>query len=156
MPKVLVVQRFQRTNPLACGICLCLVLSWSVRMPYEDTDPLSSRFQNQIATQRSGCGLERRSSGVSKLSHGCGSERYAACSDADYGGHHRADGCGEGTACIRLSLRSGTGCLDAPHGRPGTLTVWMRRSGLAVSPDGNGGRTPRSARSGSSRQSGPA
>ena len=37
--------------------------------------------ETQTATQRSGCGLERRSSGMSELSAVAGSEGYGACSD---------------------------------------------------------------------------
>ena len=37
--------------------------------------------ETQTATQRSGCGLERRSSGMSELSAAAGSEGYGACSD---------------------------------------------------------------------------
>ena len=37
--------------------------------------------ETQTATQRSGCGLERMSSGMSELSAAAGSEGYGACSD---------------------------------------------------------------------------
>ena len=47
----------------------------------EFLSPLWTEENTQPATQRSGCGLERRSREMSELSASAGSEGYGACSD---------------------------------------------------------------------------
>ena len=69
-----------------------------VSVPHRELRP-RRRFVSQLATQRSGCELERKSSGMSKLSHRCGSERYAACSD-DAANTAVGNGCGMDTARV--------------------------------------------------------
>ena len=53
----------------------------SPRRVEESEQVLSAETEAQDATQRSGCGLESRSSGMDELLHSCGSEGYEACDD---------------------------------------------------------------------------
>ena len=49
--------------------------------PRKVEEGAAAASETQTATQRSGCGLERRSSEMSELSAAAGSEGYGACSD---------------------------------------------------------------------------
>ena len=100
----LAITGLRNSIPLSVSVyeIACLVST-----PHRELRP-RRRFLTQLATQRSGCELERRSRGMSKLSHRGGSERYAACSD-DAANTAVGNGCG--TDAARVLWPSGIGLM---------------------------------------------